>query len=59
MRVSTVASDFIFFYYAVSGPWVLLLLSTLQTSNDSPCVEVGHWVEVDRTVKFGAAPSLA
>ena len=37
---------------------VLLLLSALQTSNDPPRVEVGHWVEVDRTVKFGAAPSL-
>ena len=55
---STVVSDFIFFFYAVSRPWGLLLLSSLQASNYSPVVEAGHWVEVDRTVKFGAAPSL-
>ena len=57
------------FYYVVSGPRVLLPSSTLTTSDGSAresirpslpeAVEVGHWWEVDRTVMFGAAPSLA
>ena len=52
--------------YVFSGPRVLLPSSTLTTSEGSAresirpslpeAVEVGHWWEVDRTVKFGAAP---
>ena len=53
---STVVSDFTFFFYAVSRPWGLLLLSSLQASNYSPFGEVGHWVEVDRTVKSVQPP---
>ena len=53
---STVTSGFIFSFYAVSRPWGLLLLSSLQASNYSPFVEAGHWVEVDRTVKSVQPP---